>query len=61
LQLKNKETLPVMVYIHGGAFMFGGSEAYGAKYIMDRDVVFVTINYRLGPLGKELLACITQF
>jgi carboxylesterase type B len=40
-----------MVYIHGGAFMFGGSNKYGAKYLMDREVLLVTINYRLGPLG----------
>ncbi|KAF4517161.1 hypothetical protein B566_EDAN006460 [Ephemera danica] len=50
-KFKSKEILPVLVYIHGGAFMFGGSDSYGAKYMMDRDVIFVTINYRLGPLG----------
>ncbi|XP_065346653.1 venom carboxylesterase-6-like [Cloeon dipterum] len=41
----------VILYIHGGAFMFGGGKYYGAKYIVDRNVIFVTINYRLGPMG----------
>ena len=40
------------MYIHGGAFMYGWGHEYGAKIIMDRDAVLVTINYRLGPLGK---------
>ncbi|CAK1551294.1 unnamed protein product [Leptosia nina] len=43
--------LPVIVFIHGGAFMYGGGKLYGPENLMDRDVVVVTINYRLGPLG----------
>jgi len=46
------ELLDVIFYIHGGAFMFGRSNFYGAKYLMDRNVVFVTFNYRVGPLGR---------
>lgn len=45
---------PVMVWIHGGAFQFGsGSTAWydGARFVANGDVVVVTINYRLGPLG----------
>jgi para-nitrobenzyl esterase len=45
---------PVMVWIHGGAFVIGaGSQAiYDASRIARRgDVVVVTINYRLGCLG----------
>lgn len=44
-------TLPVIVNIHGGAFMFGRPISNGLQYIMDHDVVFVTITYRLGILG----------
>ncbi|XP_052741315.1 LOW QUALITY PROTEIN: carboxylic ester hydrolase [Bicyclus anynana] len=44
-------SLPVVVFIHGGAFMFGNGGAYGPEYAMDRDMVVVTFNYRLGPLG----------
>jgi para-nitrobenzyl esterase len=45
---------PVMVWIHGGGFILGsGSEAtyVGANLSAAGDVVVVTINYRLGPLG----------
>jgi para-nitrobenzyl esterase len=45
---------PVMVWIHGGAWVIGsGSErTYDAAHLVRRgDVVVVTINYRLGPFG----------
>ena len=46
---------PVMVYIHGGGFMFGSGNDlyYGPDYLMKQDVVIVTINYRLGVFGKK--------
>nr|AIY68319.1 putative beta-esterase [Leptinotarsa decemlineata] len=49
--LKHSEALDVLVYIHGGAFMFNYGALYGPQIILDRDVVYVSINYRLGPLG----------
>ncbi len=45
---------PVMVWIHGGGFVIGSASQtlYGGAPITARgDVVLVTINYRLGPLG----------
>ena len=44
---------PVMVWIHGGGHQNGsGSEDfYQSNSLVLRDVVLVTINYRLGPLG----------
>jgi para-nitrobenzyl esterase len=45
---------PVMVWIHGGGFLVGSgaSPLYdGATLSKNGDVVVVTINYRLGPLG----------
>ncbi|KAJ2943311.1 hypothetical protein O0L34_g12117 [Tuta absoluta] len=47
------EFLPVMVYIHGGGFKFGSGSAtmYGADYLVEKDVIVVTINYRCGALG----------
>lgn len=43
---------PVMIYIHGGAFMSGtGSTYIGAPLAAYGDVIVVTINYRLGIFG----------
>ena len=45
---------PVMVWIHGGAFMIGsGSMGLydGSTFVRRGDVVVVTLNYRLGELG----------
>ncbi|XP_067206770.1 uncharacterized protein [Linepithema humile] len=44
---------PVMVWIHGGAFYMGSGDAtfYGPDYIVKKEVVLVTLNYRLGVLG----------
>ncbi|KAJ8708869.1 hypothetical protein PYW08_010251 [Mythimna loreyi] len=45
--------MPVIVFIHPGGFysMSGRSDLAGPHYLLDRDVVLVTINYRLGSLG----------
>uniref|UniRef100_A0A182TIU0 Carboxylesterase type B domain-containing protein n=1 Tax=Anopheles melas TaxID=34690 RepID=A0A182TIU0_9DIPT len=45
--------LPVMVFIHGGAFKYGSgnSDCYSPEYLLEQNVVVVTFNYRLGPLG----------
>jgi carboxylesterase type B len=46
------EKVPVIFYIHGGAFMFGASNFYGPENIMEsQNMILVTINYRLGVLG----------
>ncbi|MDQ1727114.1 MAG: para-nitrobenzyl esterase [Frankiaceae bacterium] len=45
---------PVMVWIHGGAFLWGSGDTPwydGTKFAVHGDVVVVTINYRLGPFG----------
>lgn len=46
--------LPVMVFIHGGAYVIGSgsSPLYNGAYLAaSNDVVVVTLNYRLGALG----------
>jgi para-nitrobenzyl esterase len=44
--------LPVLFFIHGGAFITGaGSDYDGAYLARTGPAVIVTINYRLGPLG----------
>jgi para-nitrobenzyl esterase len=50
---------PVMVWIHGGAYVFGSGAVTwydGTRFVEHGDVVVVTINYRLGPLGFLHLA-----
>ena len=41
----------VIVWIHGGAFIFGGIGIYNPEYIMEENVVLVTIQYRLNIFG----------
>ncbi|WP_441238134.1 carboxylesterase/lipase family protein [Bradyrhizobium sp. 930_D9_N1_4] len=44
--------LPVMFFIHGGAFVTGGGADYDGSFLAAHGpAVIVTINYRLGPLG----------
>lgn len=52
--------LPVMIWIYGGGFLVGGSQGanFLSNYLYDGEeiavrgnVIVVTINYRLGPLG----------
>ena len=53
---------PVMVWIHGGALVTGGSSSimYDLKSLAKRGVVLVSINYRLGPLGFLRLDEVTE-
>ena len=53
---------PVMVWIHGGAFVTGAGSLglySGRALVSTGDVVVVTINYRLGNLGFLRLADVT--
>ena len=48
-----EDDLPVMVWIHGGSFIWGGASFYDPSQLAELgDVIVVTINYRLGPLGS---------
>ncbi|XP_049801051.1 esterase E4-like [Schistocerca nitens] len=44
---------PVLIFFHPGAFysMRGSSDLFGPQYLMDEDIILVTVNYRLGALG----------
>lgn len=49
-----EEGLPVMVWIHGGAFVNGSSSLSlydGESFVKSGKVIVVSINYRLGPFG----------
>ena len=47
----SKKPLPVMVWIHGGAMVRGGSSLYPLQGLAAQGVLAVSINYRLGRLG----------
>lgn len=51
---RHAKRLPVMFWIHGGGFRTGsgGLPIYDGDHIVARDVILVTINYRLGLLGR---------
>lgn len=43
-----------MVFIHGGGFLFGNgtdSTKHGPEFLIEKDVVVVSLNYRVGILG----------
>ena len=43
---------PVMVWIHGGAFLLGSARIYTGAHLAEQgDIVVVALNYRLGALG----------
>ncbi|XP_066246390.1 juvenile hormone esterase-like [Euwallacea similis] len=46
-------SLPVMVWIYGGGFYSGSSDynTYAPDYLLEKDVVYVAFNYRLGIFG----------
>ncbi|KAL7729708.1 hypothetical protein ACLKA6_014578 [Drosophila palustris] len=47
-----RKSFPVLVNLHGGAFMFGGGTGYGHTRLMaSGNAIVVKINYRLGPMG----------
>jgi para-nitrobenzyl esterase len=47
------DKLPVMVYLHGGAFTEGSGsiDTYDGEELAKKGIISITINYRLGVLG----------
>ncbi|XP_070153233.1 esterase E4 isoform X2 [Polyergus mexicanus] len=45
--------LPVLVYLHAGAYHFGSSDSklHAPDYLMDQNIILVTLNYRLHIFG----------
>lgn len=50
---KPDERLAVLFFIHGGSFRLGSGDDffYGPDFIVEKQTILVTINYRLGVLG----------
>lgn len=59
---ENAEKAPVIVYIHGGAYMGGSGwdKVFDEPHWPRKGVVAVTLNYRLGPLGFCCLPELTE-
>lgn len=49
--IKSTSTLPVMFYIHGGAWYCGSGSVLGPDFLINENVILVTINYRLSVFG----------
>ncbi|XP_014282724.1 venom carboxylesterase-6 [Halyomorpha halys] len=49
--LNSTNPLPVTIFVHGGAFYFYSSTTFGPRYLLDKDIILVTINYRIGIFG----------
>ena len=48
----DSKNLPVMVWIHGGANVWGRASNYeGSRLAVNEDVIVVAVQYRVGPLG----------
>lgn len=48
------QRFPVVVYLHGGEFKYGGKDFHRPDILLKQDVILVVPNYRLGVLGKSL-------
>lgn len=50
---KPPKPLPVLVWVHGGAFINGGATVpvYDGEHLAAKGVIVVTVNYRLGVYG----------
>uniref|UniRef100_A0AAG5D1U9 Carboxylic ester hydrolase n=1 Tax=Anopheles atroparvus TaxID=41427 RepID=A0AAG5D1U9_ANOAO len=50
---EERPALPVMVFLHGGGFACGSGSSlfYNPECFLQRGVLVVTVNYRLGPFG----------
>ncbi|KAF2902653.1 hypothetical protein ILUMI_03538 [Ignelater luminosus] len=53
LKTAKEQLLPVMFFIHGGGFFCGtgNPDLYGPDILLDKNIVLVTFNYRIGALG----------
>uniref|UniRef100_A0A7M4ERI2 Carboxylesterase type B domain-containing protein n=1 Tax=Crocodylus porosus TaxID=8502 RepID=A0A7M4ERI2_CROPO len=53
---------PVMVYIHGGSYMEGTGNLYDGSVLASYgNVIVITVNYRLGVLGKNYVTVVHHY
>ena len=60
--LKGAEKQPVMVWLHGGGHQYGSGSGsvYQANALVEKGVVLVTLNYRLGAFGYLAHPALTE-
>lgn len=52
--IRDRRKKPVMLFIHGGSYMEGTGNMFDASVLAAYgNVIVVTMNYRLGVLGKS--------
>ena len=51
-QADSSESVPVLVWFHGGGLASGEGGMYSPHFLIDYGLVIVTVNYRLGPWGE---------
>lgn len=56
--MQNGQKYPVVVYLHGGEFKVGSKFVSSPELIVNKNVVLVTVNYRLGVFG---MICVSLF
>ncbi|KAF5307857.1 hypothetical protein FQR65_LT06589 [Abscondita terminalis] len=49
----SNQLLPVLFYIHGGSYTYNSARPdwLGPEILLDKNIILVTLNYRLGALG----------
>ena len=45
---------PVLLWIHGGGFRRGSASQYEMSNLIMKNMIVVSVQYRLGSLGKKL-------
>lgn len=50
----DQKYVAVMVWFHGGSYSQGNTkiDMYGPDFLLTENIVLVTVNYRIGILGK---------
>lgn len=48
---KRGDTLPVLVFLHGGAYYYGSKAHYDPEFLVVKNVIVVIVNYRVGIFG----------
>lgn len=57
MNTQSTKRLPVMVYVHGESFAWNSGNPYDGSVLASYgQVIVVTINYRLGVMGKCKIA-----